>query len=135
MRGQRNESNSQLVPAEKAGGRPGSRIAVSHRPPRRGPDSFWFARTRGEKARGAGTRRRNAASGGSARHMAESVAPGFHARLAFLGAIYLSEPVAYGGGSTYPCTRNWSDYRPLLSCRSDRSSRSPGRPPRAADSL
>src|ERR1700736_2514500 len=92
----------------------GSRIAVSHRPPHDGPDSFWFARTRGEKAHCAGTRGRNAASGGSARHLADSMAARFRVRPALFVTIFSPEPVVYGDGSAFPCARNWSDHRPLL---------------------
>src|SRR5580765_7757402 len=131
---ERNEASPQLVSAKKAGGRPGSRIAVPRRPSRGGPDSIWFARIGGEKARCDGTRWYHAGSRGSARHLAESMAPRFRARLAFLGAIYFSEPVAHVDGSTFSSTRNWSDHRPLFSYRSDRSSRPPCRPPRAPGS-
>jgi hypothetical protein len=61
--------------------------------------------------------------------------PRFRARPAFLGEIHSSEPVAYGGSSTLPCTRNWSDDRPLFSNRSDRSARAPGGPPLAPRSI
>jgi predicted permease len=61
----RNEPNSQLVPAAKAGGRLRSRIAVPHRPPRDGPDSFWFA--------GAEARRRVALELGGATQVREEV--------------------------------------------------------------
>src|SRR6266481_2520910 len=94
-----NEPNSQLVPATKVGGRPGPRIAVPHRPPRDGPDSFWFVRARGEKARCAGTRGLYADSGGGARHLADSMAAGFRVRPALFGTILSPEPVVYGDGS------------------------------------
>src|SRR6266702_3748647 len=118
----------------KAGGRPRSRIAVPHRPPRDGPNSFWFARARGEKARRAGTRGRYAGSGGGARHLADSMAARFRVRPALFGTIFSPEPVVYGDGSAFPRARNWSDDRPLLSYRSGRSARAPGRPLRTPGS-
>ena len=75
----------------------------------------------------AGTRRRHAGSGGSARRLADSMAAGFRVRPALLGAVFSSEPVVYGDGSAFACTRNWSDDRHLLSGRSGRSARAPGR--------
>src|SRR5215510_449217 len=128
------EATTELVPAAKAGGRPRSRIAVPHRPPHDGPDSFWFARARGEKARSAGTRWRHAGSGGGARHLADSMAARFRVRPALFGTIFSPQPVVYGDGSAFPRARNWRDDSPLLSYRSGRFAHAPGRPPRAPGS-
>src|SRR5262249_10306935 len=118
MKVSRNEPNAQLVPAAKAGRRPGSRIAIPHRPPRDGLDAFWFAGVRGAKARRAGARRRHAGSGGGARHLAGSMAARLPVRPALFGAVFSPEPVLYSDGSAFPRARNWSDDRPLLSCGS-----------------
>src|ERR1051325_6184084 len=94
--GARDEPNSQLVPAAKTRGRPGSRIAVPRRPPHGRPDSIRFARDPGTQAGRARDRGRDASSRGDTRHLADEMAARLRIRPALFGTLLPSKPVLYG---------------------------------------
>src|SRR5215813_6136219 len=132
MKAAAHEATRELVPSQANGARPGSRVAVSSRPPNHGPQEFGIASPRNSQASDAGVGWHRPNARGSTRHLASLLVDRFHIRLPLFGALFSQDALVYHHHGALAHAWHWSYHSDLLTSGSGATALAPGPPAESA---